>query len=44
MNFFVDETDGHDDYLTSAALLVHASRDLHRRIATGSRRAGEIAR
>ena len=25
MNFFVDPADGHDDYLVSAALLVHAS-------------------
>jgi hypothetical protein len=36
MNFFVEETDGHDDLLISAALAVHASRDQHRRKATGS--------
>lgn len=35
MNFYVDERDGHDDYLTSAALLVHASRDSTRRVASG---------
>ena len=35
MNFFVDESDGHDDYLVSAALLVHAGRDRARRAATG---------
>lgn len=35
INFFVDEGDGHDDYLVSAALLVRASRDRGRRIATG---------
>ena len=43
LNFFVDPADGHagghdgghDDYLVSAALLVHASRDQHRRLATG---------
>ena len=29
MNFFVDPSEGHDDYLVSAALLVHASRDQH---------------
>jgi hypothetical protein len=35
MNFFVDPADGHDDYLVSTALLVHASRGRIRRIATG---------
>jgi hypothetical protein len=35
MNFFVDESDGHDDYLTSAALLVHASLGRTRRAARG---------
>jgi len=35
MNFFVDPADGHDDYVISAALLVHASRGRVRRIATG---------
>jgi hypothetical protein len=39
MNFYVDQSDGHDDMLTSAALLVHASRGQQRRIATGSVRA-----
>ncbi|HXK33262.1 MAG TPA: hypothetical protein VNM91_04520, partial [Dehalococcoidia bacterium] len=35
MNFYVDPADGHDDYLVSAALLVHASRTAQRRRATG---------
>jgi hypothetical protein len=35
MNFFVDPPEGHDDYVMSAALLVQASRGLHRRAATG---------
>lgn len=35
MNFYVDPADGHDDYLVSAALLVHASRTAQRRKATG---------
>lgn len=39
MNFYVDEIDGHDDYLVSAALLVHASRGRTRRVATGRVRA-----
>jgi len=39
MNFFVDPADGHDDYLVSAALLVHASKDRQRRLATGRVRA-----
>jgi hypothetical protein len=38
MNFFVDEADGHDDYLVSAALLVHASQGRTRRAATGRMR------
>jgi hypothetical protein len=33
MNFFVDASDGHDDYLMSAALLVRASLGQQRRIA-----------
>lgn len=40
MNFFVDPADGHDDYLVSAALLVHASRDCRPAVARGSVRAG----
>ena len=40
MNFFVDPAEGHDDYLVSAALLVHASRGQARRIATGRTRDG----
>jgi hypothetical protein len=39
MNFFVEPSDGHDDYLISAALLVHASRGRVRRVATGRVRA-----
>jgi hypothetical protein len=39
MNFFVDENDGHDDYVVSAALLVRASRDCTRRAAAGRVRA-----
>jgi hypothetical protein len=39
MNFFVDATDGHDDYLVSAALLVRASRDARPRVASGRVRA-----
>ncbi len=35
MNFFVDPPEGHDDYVMSAALLVHASRDRVRRVAMG---------
>ncbi len=35
MNFFVDERDGHDDYVISAALLVHASLGRTRRTAVG---------
>ncbi len=35
LNFFLDPADGHDDYLISAALLVHAARDQHPRRATG---------
>ena len=39
MNFFVDAAEGHDDYLISAALLVHASLGRTRRAATGRVRA-----
>jgi hypothetical protein len=39
MNFFVEPSDGHDDYLVSVALLVHASRGRARRVATGRVRA-----
>jgi hypothetical protein len=35
MNFYVDPSDGHDDYLMSLALLVEAARDYRPRIATG---------
>jgi hypothetical protein len=35
MNFFVDPSDGHDDYVVSAALAVHASLGSSRRAATG---------
>jgi hypothetical protein len=35
LNFYVDPADGHDDYLVSAALLVHASRGRTRRMAVG---------
>jgi hypothetical protein len=35
MNFFVEPSDGHDDYLVSAALTVHASLGRTRRAATG---------
>ncbi len=35
MNFFVEESDGHDDYLVSAALLVRAGEGQRRRSATG---------
>ncbi len=35
MNFYVDPADGHDDYITSAALLMHASRGSQRRVASG---------
>jgi len=39
MNFYVDESEGHDDYLVSAALLVRASRGRTRRVAMGRVRA-----
>ncbi|MEX2245736.1 MAG: hypothetical protein WEC75_03525 [Dehalococcoidia bacterium] len=39
MNFYVDPADGHDDYLMSAALLVHASRGIRPRVAAGRVRA-----
>ncbi len=35
MNFYVDPAEGHDDYITSAALLIHASRGSQRRVASG---------
>jgi hypothetical protein len=37
MAFFVDEREGHDDYLVAAALLVEASRGQARRTAQGRR-------
>jgi len=36
MNFYVDPSDGHDDYLMSLALLVEAARDYRPRTAKGS--------
>ncbi len=39
INFFVDPSEGHDDFLTSLALLVHASHYIPRR-ATGRLRQG----
>ncbi|HYM15767.1 MAG TPA: hypothetical protein VEZ14_09415 [Dehalococcoidia bacterium] len=39
MNFFLDPTEGHDDYLVSAALLVHASLGETQRVAMGRVRA-----
>jgi hypothetical protein len=35
MNFFVDPAEGHDDYLVSAALVVHASLGRTQRVAVG---------
>ena len=35
MSFFVDPAEGHDDYLVSLALLVHAARGRQRRAASG---------
>ena len=35
MNFYVDPQDGHDDFLVSLALMVHAARDLSPREARG---------
>ena len=35
INFYVDQRDGHDDYLVSAALLVRASQGAERRAASG---------
>jgi len=35
MNFYVDPQDGHDDFLVSLALMVHAARDLGPREARG---------
>jgi hypothetical protein len=40
MNFFVDPTDGHDDYLMSLALLVEAGSDAAPRTARGRVREG----
>ncbi len=37
MNFFVDPSDGHDDYLMSLALLVEAGSDAAPRVARGQR-------
>ncbi len=37
MNFFVPPGEGHDDYLSSLALLVLAAKDYRPRIATGTR-------
>jgi hypothetical protein len=39
--FDVDPAEGHDDYLSSLALLVHAAADLPPRIATGRRGAAD---
>lgn len=38
LNFFVDPSEGHDDYLISLALLVHASKEAIPRRATGAER------
>jgi len=38
MNFFVEPSQGHDDYLMSLALLVEAARDVRPRAARGRRR------
>jgi hypothetical protein len=35
MNFYVDPSDGHDDFLMSLALTVEAARDFQPRIAKG---------
>ena len=40
MNFFVDPSEGHDDYLMSLALSVRASKDYRPRRATGKRLRG----
>lgn len=39
MNFFVDPSEGHDDYIVSAALAVRASQGAERRVASGRVRA-----
>ena len=39
VNFYVDEREGHDDYVVSAALLVRASQGAERRAASGRVRA-----
>jgi hypothetical protein len=36
MNFFVEPSEGHDDYLSSLALVVHAAKDYRPRVATGA--------
>lgn len=41
MNFFVDPSDGHDDYLMSLALLVEAGSDAAPRVARGHGRRAE---
>ncbi len=38
INFFVDPSEGHDDYLMSLALCIHAAKDSHPRVATGRNR------
>lgn len=40
MNFYVDESDGHDDYLMSSALLVRAAKGGEPRVARGRSRDG----
>jgi len=40
MNFFCDASEGHDDYLVSAALLVRAAKTQRRRAAVGRVRGG----
>jgi hypothetical protein len=40
MNFFVDPAEGHDDYLISLSLAVHAARGAVRRAAIGRRTPG----
>jgi hypothetical protein len=40
MNFFVDPAEGHDDYLVSLSLAVHAARGAVRRAAIGRRTPG----
>jgi len=39
INFFVDPSEGHDDYLMSLALCIKAAQDALPRVATGSQRA-----